>query len=77
MVVPILGIVAMVVGFVSALGGVTIPILNIKLDPLPDPFNYAPLILSIWVVVGIVLFFVLRMRNPQATDEIGAAVAEA
>ena len=76
-VVPILGIIAMVIGFVSALGGVTIPVLNIDLPPLGVPFNYAPLIVGVWVLAGIVLFFMLRMRNPQATSEIGAAVAEA
>jgi amino acid transporter len=75
--VPILGIVVMLVGFVSALGGVTIPIVDVTIPPLSAPFSYAPLIVAIWVVAGIVLFFVLRMRNPQATDEIGAAVAEA
>jgi amino acid transporter len=76
-VVPVLGIVAMVIGFVSALGGVTIPILNIEIPPLSAPFSYAPLIVAIWVVAGIGLYFFLRMRNPQATNEIGAAVAEA
>jgi amino acid transporter len=75
--VPVLGIVAMVIGFVSALGGVTIPILNIEIPPLGAPFSYAPLIVGLWVLAGIVLFFMLRMRNPQATSEIGAAVAEA
>ena len=77
LVVPILGIIVMAIGFVSALGGVTIPILNIELDPLPSPFNYAPLIVTIWAVAGVVLYFMLRMRNPQATTDIGAAVAEA
>jgi amino acid transporter len=76
-IVPILGIVVMLVGFVSALGGLTIPILNVKLDPLAEPFNHAPQILTAWVMVGVVLYFFLRMRNPQATSEIGAAVAEA
>ena len=77
LVVPIFGIVAMVIGFVSALGGVTIPIINAKIPALGPPFSYAPPIVGIWAIVGIVLFFVLRTRNPQATDEIGAAVAEA
>jgi amino acid transporter len=77
LVVPIVGIVAMVIGFVSALGGVTIPIINAVIPPLSPPFTYAPPIVGIWAIVGIVLFFVLRARNPQATNEIGAAVAEA
>jgi amino acid transporter len=76
-VVPIVGIVVMLIGFVSALGGVTIPVLNIEIPPLSEPFNWAPIIVAIWAVAGVVLYFVLRMRNPQATSEIGAAVAEA
>lgn len=77
LVIPILGIIAMVIGFVSALGGVTIPILNIEIAPLAEPFSYAPLIVGLWALAGVGLYFWLRMRNPQATSEIGAAVAEA
>jgi amino acid transporter len=76
-VVPIIGIVVMLVGFVSALGGVTIPILNVKIAALSAPFSYAPPIVGLWALVGVVLYFVLRMRNPRATTEIGNAVAEA
>jgi amino acid transporter len=76
-IVPVLGIIVMLVGFVSALGGLTIPVLNVKLDPLAEPFNHAPQILTIWAIAGVVLFFWLRARNPKATSEIGAAVAEA
>ena len=77
LVVPALGIVAMVIGFVSALGGVTIPIINAEIAPLSEPFSYAPPIVGIWALAGVGLYFFLRMRNPQATNEIGAAVAEA
>ena len=76
-IVPVLGIIVMLVGFVSALGGLTIPVLNVELAPLAEPFNHAPQVLTIWAIAGVVLFFWLRARNPQATDEIGAAVAEA
>jgi amino acid transporter len=75
--VPVLGIVVMLVGFVSALGGVTIPVINVSIPPLSAPFSYAPILVAIWLVAGAVLYFVLRSRNPQSTSEIGAAVAEA
>jgi len=77
LVVPIIGMVVMLVGFVSALGGVTIPILNVDIPALGAPFSYAPPIVGLWALAGVVLYFVLRMRNPQATTEIGNAVAEA
>src|SRR4051794_10333224 len=76
-VVPVLGIIAMAVAFVSTIGGLTIPILNVEISALGPPFSYAPPIVLAWAIVGIVLYFVLRSRNPQATSEIGAAVAEA
>ena len=75
--VPIVGIVVMLIGFVSAIGGLTIPIINAEIPALSPPFSYAPAIVAAWAVAGVVLYFVLRARNPQATDEIGAAVAEA
>jgi amino acid transporter len=77
LVVPIIGAVVMLIGFVSALGGVSIPILNIDIPALSAPFNWAPIIVGAWALAGVVLYFFLRMRNPQATSEIGAAVAEA
>jgi amino acid transporter len=75
-VVPVLGILAMVLGFFSALGGVTIPIINLELAPLPEPYNYAPLVVGIWMLIGLVLYFVLRARSPEAIAQLGAAVTE-
>jgi amino acid transporter len=75
-VVPILGILAMVLGFLSAFGGVTIPIINLELAPLPEPYNYAPIVVGIWMLIGLVLFFVLRARSPEAVGQLGAAVSE-
>jgi amino acid transporter len=77
LIVPILGMIAMVVGFVSALGGLTIPIVNLEIPPLSEPFNYAPILVGVWMVVGVALYFVLRMRSPEATARLGEAVAEA
>jgi amino acid transporter len=76
LVIPILGIIAMVVGFVSALGGLTIPIINLEIPPLSEPFNYAPILVGVWMLVGVVLYVVLRMRSPEATARLGEAVAE-
>lgn len=75
-VVPVLGIVAMIIGFLSALGGVTIPILNLTVSALPEPYNFAPLVVGVWMLLGVGLYFVLQTRNPQAIGELGAAVSE-
>jgi amino acid transporter len=74
--VPVLGAVAMVIGFLSAFGGVSIPIINLDLPPLPAPYNYAPILVGAWMLVGVILYFVLRARSPEAVSELGAAVAE-
>ena len=75
-VVPVLGIVAMIIGFLSALGGVTIPILNLTVSALPEPYNFAPLVVGVWMLLGLGLYFVLRTRSPEAIGELGAAVSE-
>ena len=75
--VPILGILAMIVGFLSALGGVSIPILGVDLPPLSAPYNSAPLVVGIWMLIGLGAYFVLQSRRPEAIGELGAAVAEA
>jgi amino acid transporter len=76
-VVPLLGTTAMVPAFLGVLGGVTIPILDITLDPLPEPFNFVPLLVAIWMVVGVGLFFVLSARRADAVASLGQAVTEA
>jgi amino acid transporter len=77
LIVPIVGVVVMLIGFVSAIGGLTIPIIDAKIPALSPPFSYTPAIVAVWAVAGVVLYFWLRARDPQATSEIGAAVAEA
>jgi amino acid transporter len=74
--VPVLGILAMIIGFLSALGGVTIPIINLTIPPLPEPYNFAPTVVGIWMLTGLVLYFVLRAQSPQAIAQLGTAVSE-
>jgi amino acid transporter len=76
-VVPVIGMVVMLVGLLSAIGGLTIPVINAEIPALAPPISYGPPIVGLWALAGVVLFFVLRSRDPQATSEIGAAVAEA
>ena len=75
-VVPVLGILAMILGFLSALGGVTVPLLNVTFQPLPEPYNYAPLVAGVWMVIGLVVYVLVRTRSPEAIGQLGTAVAE-
>jgi len=76
-VVPVVGVILLIPAFLGVLGGLTIPILDIKLDPLASPFDVVPPLVAIWMVVGIVLGFVLQSREASRLGALGDAVAEA
>lgn len=77
LVIPILGVVAMIPAFLSVLGGLTIPVLDIPIPALSAPYDIVPLLVAAWMVIGVVLYVVLRGRNPEAMAQIGHAVTEA
>jgi len=74
--VPILGIVLLIPAFLGVLGGLTIPLLDIKLDPLKTPYDIVPLLVLVWMIVGVVAYVVLRMRSPDALTRIGDVMTE-
>jgi amino acid transporter len=75
-VIPILGIVLLIPAFLGVLGGLTIPILDIDLDPLAQPFDIVPLLVLIWMILGVVAYFWLRSRSPDALTRIGDVMTE-
>ena len=75
-VVPILGIVLLIPAFLGVLGGLTIPLLDIKLDPLKTPYDVVPLIVLVWMILGVVAYFVLRSRTPDALTRMGDVMTE-
>jgi hypothetical protein len=75
-VVPILGIVLLIPAFLGVLGGLTIPILDIKLDPLKTPYDIVPLLVLIWMILGVVAYVVLRSRTPDALTRMGEVMTE-
>ena len=70
-VVPIIGVIAMIPALLAVIGGVTIPILDIPLDPYDNYLRWTAPIVGVWVLLGIVFYVVLRMRNPAALDRVG------
>ena len=75
-VVPILGVVAMIPAFLSVIGGLTIPILDIELGALTGDLVWVAPLVGVWMLIGIVLYFVLRARSPEAVDNLGAVYGE-
>lgn len=70
LVVPILGVIAMIPALLAVIGGVTIPIIDVTLDPYDNYLSLTAPIVGIWVVLGIVIYFVLRSQNPEALDRV-------
>jgi len=76
LVVPVVGVILLIPAFLGVLGGLTIPILDIKLDPLASPYNVVPPLVGIWMVAGIVIGAVLWNRQSGQLQTLGDAVSE-
>jgi len=72
LVVPILGVVAMIPALLAVIGGVTIPFLDITLDPYTTALRWTAPIVGVWVLLGIIVYFVLRGSNPDALERVSA-----
>jgi len=75
-VVPILGILLLIPAFLGVLGGLTIPFFDIKLDPLKTPYDVVPLLVLIWMILGVVAYFFVRSRTPDALARVGDVMTE-
>lgn len=71
LVVPVLGVLAMIPALMSVIGGMTIPIFNVELPAFTGALTWTAPIAAAWMVIGIVLYFVLRSSNPQALQRMG------
>jgi amino acid transporter len=76
-IVPIVGVILLIPAFLGVLGGLTIPLLNIELPPLASPFSFAPPLVGLWMLAGVILYFVLRARAASTLDRVGDVMLEA
>ena len=77
LVVPIVGVILMIPAFLSASpGGVTIPIIDLEIASLAPPYSFAPPLVAIWMIVGVVIGLVLRASRPAALGTVGLAMGE-
>ena len=68
-VIPILGLLFLIPGFLSVAGITGIPGLSF-IVALTAPYSYAPMVMAVWIVIGIIVLFVLRSRNREAIDAV-------
>ncbi len=68
---PILGVVAMIPAALSVIGGLTIPILDVELSAFTGALALTAPIVGLWMLIGIVAYLWLRMRNPDALKRMG------
>jgi hypothetical protein len=76
LVVPVLGFIAMIPALMLVIGGVTIPIINVEVPAYAGDLALIAPIVGIWMVIGIVLYFVIRARRPQAIKDLAAVYGE-
>jgi amino acid transporter len=68
-VVPIIGFLFLVPGFMNAAGITGIPGLSFIVS-LSAPLSYAAYAMAIWMAIGVITLFILKKRNPQAIAEV-------
>jgi amino acid transporter len=76
LIVPLIGVLAMIPAALAVIGGVTIPILDVTLTPYENSLRWTAPIVAIWVLIGIGLYFYLRARNPESLARMGEVYGE-
>ena len=68
--IPILGVLAMIPAMLSVIGGLTIPFFDITLDPYTTSLRFTAPLVGAWMLIGIVIFVVLWFVNRAALDRM-------
>ena len=69
--VPILGVLAMIPALLSVIGGLTIPIFDVELPAYENSLRFTAPIVGAWMVIGVVAYVWLRSSNPSALQRMG------
>jgi amino acid transporter len=69
--IPIFGVLFMIPAFLSVIGGLTIPIFDVPIPAWTGALSYTAPIAGVWMLIGVVLYFILRSRNPGALERMG------
>jgi amino acid transporter len=69
--VPILGVLAMIPAMMSVIGGLTIPFFDVELPAYTNALRFTAPIVGVWMLIGIVIFLVLWFGNREALSRMG------
>jgi amino acid transporter len=69
--VPILGVLAMIPAMLSVIGGLTIPLFDVELPAYENALRFTAPIVGAWMALGIVIFVALWLMNRQALRRMG------
>ena len=69
--IPIFGVLFMIPAFMSVIGGFTIPLFDVDLPAFSGALSWTAPIAAVWMLIGIVMYFVLRSSNPGALERMG------
>jgi amino acid transporter len=72
LVIPILGVIAMIPAVLAVVGGVTIPLLDVAIPAYENSLRWTAPVVGIWLVLGVIAYFYLRSRNPAALEGMNA-----
>jgi len=68
LVIPILGVIAMIPAVLAVIGGVTIPILDVPIPAYDNSLRWTAPVVGVWLLIGILVYFYLRSQNPRGLD---------
>jgi len=69
--IPVLGVLAMIPALMSVIGGLTIPLFDVALPAYTNSLRFTAPIVGVWMAIGIVLFVVLWFTNRAALSRMG------
>jgi len=69
--IPVLGVLAMIPAMMAVIGGLTIPLFDVELPAYETALRFTAPIVGVWMLIGVVAYVWLRMRNPQALQRMG------
>jgi amino acid transporter len=75
-IVPLIGFVLMIPAFLGALGGVTIPIVNVEVAPLAEPQSFVPPLVGVWMIVGALIGLYLWSSHREKIRSVRTAMGE-